>query len=164
MWIHWVLYDIHLITTQIRPGFHIYTLERSFCLILNIIIVIRHIPRCVIRHLLHLGLWYMHPLARLCYYILTHWDSCTECAIRDACSRGRLQHLPRTHTHENVMATDIMPHLIVVQNTTLTPPIKWETRLYKECHTYIIWHVSEQEPSCWARTGSLWIVIDENCP
>ena len=49
MWIHWVLYDIHLITTQIRPGFHIYTLERSFYLILNIIIVIRHIPRCVIQ-------------------------------------------------------------------------------------------------------------------
>ena len=49
MWIHWVLYDIHLITTQIRPGFYIYTLERSFCLILNIIIVIRHIPRCVIQ-------------------------------------------------------------------------------------------------------------------
>ena len=34
------------------------------------------------------------------------------------------------------MATDIRPHLIVVQNTTLTPPIKRETRLYKECHKY----------------------------
>ena len=53
------IYDIHLITTQIRPVFYIYTLERSFCLILNIMIDIRHIPRCVIRLLLHLGLYYM---------------------------------------------------------------------------------------------------------
>ena len=36
-----------------------YTLERCFCLILNIMIVIRHIPLCVIRLLLHSGLYYM---------------------------------------------------------------------------------------------------------
>ena len=45
-WIHWVL---HAITTEIRPGFYIYTLERSFCLMINIMIDIRHISRCVIQ-------------------------------------------------------------------------------------------------------------------
>ena len=49
---------------------------------------------------------------------------------------GGASSIPRAHIHENVMATDIRPHLIVVQNTTLTPPTKRETRLYKECHIY----------------------------
>ena len=48
-WIHWVLHDIHVITTQIRPGFYIYILERSFCLMINIMIDIRYISRCVIQ-------------------------------------------------------------------------------------------------------------------
>ena len=48
-WIHWVLHDIHVITTEIRPGFYIYTLERSFCLMINIMLDIRHISRCVIQ-------------------------------------------------------------------------------------------------------------------
>ena len=43
-----------------RPGFYIYTLERSFCLMFNILIDTRHISRCVIRLLLHFGLYYMH--------------------------------------------------------------------------------------------------------
>ena len=43
------LHEIHFITTQIRPGFHMYVLERSFCLIVNIIDNIRHTSRCVIR-------------------------------------------------------------------------------------------------------------------
>ena len=34
----------------VPPGFHIYTHERSFCLLLYIITMIRHNSRCVIRH------------------------------------------------------------------------------------------------------------------
>ena len=41
MRIHWVPYEIYFTTTQINPGFYIYTLERSFCLIASIIINIR---------------------------------------------------------------------------------------------------------------------------
>ena len=42
-------YDKHTITTEIRPDYYIYTLERSICLIINIMINIRYIPRCVIQ-------------------------------------------------------------------------------------------------------------------
>ena len=59
MRIHWVLYEIHFTTTQIRPGFYMYTLERSFCLIVNIMIDIRHISRCVIQISSQSGLYYM---------------------------------------------------------------------------------------------------------
>ena len=48
-WIHWVLYDKHTITTEIRSGYYIYILERSFCLMINIMIDIRYISRCVIQ-------------------------------------------------------------------------------------------------------------------
>ena len=48
-WIHWVPYDNHTITTEIRSGYYIYTLERSFCLMINIMIDIRYISRCVIQ-------------------------------------------------------------------------------------------------------------------
>ena len=58
-WTHWVLYDIHFVATQIRPGFYIYSLERSFCLIINIMIDIRHISRCVYRYSSQSGLYYM---------------------------------------------------------------------------------------------------------
>ena len=47
-WIYWILYDKHTSTTYIRSGYYIYTLERSFCLIINIMINIRYISRCVI--------------------------------------------------------------------------------------------------------------------
>ena len=43
------LYEIYFTTTQINPVFYIYTLERSFCLIINIMINIRYISRCVIQ-------------------------------------------------------------------------------------------------------------------
>ena len=46
--IYWVLYDKHTITTEIRSGYYIYSLERSFCLMINIMIDIRYISRCVI--------------------------------------------------------------------------------------------------------------------
>ena len=49
MRIHWVPYEIYFTTTQINPVFYIYTLERSFCLIINIMINIRYISRCVMQ-------------------------------------------------------------------------------------------------------------------
>ena len=48
-WRHWVPYDKHSITTEIRSDYYICTLERSFCLIINIMIDIRYISRCVIQ-------------------------------------------------------------------------------------------------------------------
>ena len=51
---------------------------------------------------------------------------------------GGASNISRSHIHENVMATDIRPHLIVVRNTTLTPPIKRETHLIQGMsHIYI---------------------------
>ena len=49
-----ISYDPHLIITKIRPGFHIYILERSFYLPLYNITMIQHYSRCVIRQLLWL--------------------------------------------------------------------------------------------------------------
>ena len=62
---HWILHDIYFTTTQIRLSFYIYTLERSFCLMINIMIDIRYISRCIIKHSLQSGLYYM----RLCQTI-----------------------------------------------------------------------------------------------
>ena len=42
-------YDKHTNTTEIRPDYYIYTLERSICLIINIMINIRYISRCVMQ-------------------------------------------------------------------------------------------------------------------
>ena len=42
---NWVPHVIHFKSTQIRPDFYIYTHERSFCLIVSIIINIRYISR-----------------------------------------------------------------------------------------------------------------------
>ena len=42
-------YDKHTITTEIRSDYYIYTLERSICLIINIMINIQYISRCVIQ-------------------------------------------------------------------------------------------------------------------
>ena len=71
---------------------------------------------------------YTHPLS----YAIT--SSLTEILVQSARLETRLpggaSNISRSHIHENVMATDIRPHLIVVQNTTLTPPIKRETRIY----------------------------------
>ena len=108
MWIHWVLYYLHLITTQIRPGFHIYTLERSFCLILYIIIVIRHIPRCVIRHLLHFGLSY------ICIYqpILLHPNTLRflyRMGVVETRVPGGASSIPRAHTRMSWQLTS--PHI-----------------------------------------------------
>ena len=50
------------------------------------------------------------------------------------------------------MATDIRPHPKVVQNTALTPPIKRETVLYKECHKSIAKMIWDQ-----ARCQGNWI-------
>ena len=42
-------YDKHTNTTYIRPDYYIYTLERFSCLIINIMINIRYISRCVMQ-------------------------------------------------------------------------------------------------------------------
>ena len=59
VWLYFVLtsvydnlgvpYNIHVRTTQIHPGFYIYTHESSFCLIVSIIISIQYVSRCVIQ-------------------------------------------------------------------------------------------------------------------
>ena len=51
-----VLDVIHSKSTQIRPDFYIYTHERSFCLIVSIIINIRYISRYIITLWSHFGL------------------------------------------------------------------------------------------------------------
>ena len=64
-----ISYESHLITTHIRPGFYIYILERSFCLILYNIAMIQHYSRCVIRQLLWLRLTYPTTWLRLGFYM-----------------------------------------------------------------------------------------------
>ena len=56
---NWILPVIHFKSTQIRQDFYIYTHERSFCLIVSIIINIRYISRCVIQISSQSGLCYM---------------------------------------------------------------------------------------------------------
>ena len=146
---HWVLYDLHLITTQIRPGFHIYIVERSFCLILYIIIVIRHIPRCVIRHLLHFGLSY------ICIYqpILLHPNT-LRFLYRLGVVETRASSIPRAHTRE-CHGNWHHPISIVVQNTTLTPTIKWETRLYQGMSHMYLWCQHNGHDIVWLITRSM---------
>ena len=64
-----ISYESHLITTQIRSGFYIYILERSFCLMLYNIAMIQHYSRCVIRQLLWLRLTYPNAWLRLGFYM-----------------------------------------------------------------------------------------------
>ena len=56
---NWILHVIHFKSTQIRPDFYIYTHERSFCLIVSIIINFRYISRCVLQISSQSGLCYM---------------------------------------------------------------------------------------------------------
>ena len=51
-----VLYDLYIRTMQIHPGFYINTHARSICLIVNIIINIRYISRCVIQ--IYKSVWF----------------------------------------------------------------------------------------------------------
>ena len=101
---HWVLYDKHFISTQIRPDYYIHTLERSFCLISYIIIVIRHIPRCVIRYLRHSGLYHMNfhwvKLSRLNTSIISHRVGRATRGFQAAPPNAS-----RSYSSRNVMAT-----------------------------------------------------------
>ena len=82
---HWILYDIYFTTTQIRLGFYIYTLERSFCLMINIMIDIRYISCCIIKPSLQSGLYYM----RLCQTIsLAPYRSRNSPQLRPKRTRG----------------------------------------------------------------------------
>ena len=103
-WIHWVLHDIHVITTEIRPGFYIYTLERSFCLIVSIIINIRYISRCVIQ--IFKSVWFiLHALSSDYIFSSVHVKNLPPTAPQeDAWARCRLERLP-LNIHATVMTT-----------------------------------------------------------
>ena len=66
-----ISYKSHLIITQIRSGFYIYILERSFCLMLYNFTMIQHYSRCVIRQLLWLRSTYPHASFTLGLYMWT---------------------------------------------------------------------------------------------
>ena len=117
-WIHWVLHDIHVITTEIRPGFYIYTLERSFCLMINIMIDIRHISRCVIQISSQSGLYYMRlrQTISLAPYMSRIYHQLPQ---EDAWARCRLERLP-LNIHATVMTTYKVTPFRVAQNAALT--------------------------------------------
>ena len=65
-----ISYESHLITTQFRSGFHIYILDRSFCLMsYNIAMIQHYYSRCVIRQLLWLRSTYPNAWFRLGFYM-----------------------------------------------------------------------------------------------
>ena len=64
-------YDKHTITTEIRSGYYIYTLERSFCLIINIMINFRYISRCVI-HISKSVLFILHAFSSDYWFSSVH--------------------------------------------------------------------------------------------
>ena len=80
-----ISYDLHLIIIQIRPGFHIYILERSFCLLLYTITMIQHYSRCVIRQLLWLR-FINTTCVVLTRFLTCHLSKklCANCLISDA--------------------------------------------------------------------------------
>ena len=134
-WIHWVLHDIHVITTEIRPGFYIYTLERSFCLMINIMIDIRYISRCAIQISSQSGLYYMR---------LRH-------TISLAPYMSRIYHqLPPKKTRGPDVASSVsrlifmrlswqrtMTPFRVAQHAALTLLLGRELYIYTKCHIYI---------------------------
>ena len=103
-WIHWVLYDKHTITTEIRSGYYIYTLERSFCLMINIMIDIRYISRCVI-HISKSVRFILHVLSSDYSFSSVHVKNLPPTApSEDARARCRLERIP-LNIHASVMTT-----------------------------------------------------------
>ena len=119
-WIHWVLHDIHVITTEIRPGFYIYTLERSFCLMINIMIDIRHISRCVIQ--IFKSVRFILHVPSLDYILSSvHVKNLSPTAPQeDAWPRCRSERFP-LNIHATVMTTYKVSPFRVAQNTAPTP-------------------------------------------
>ena len=106
LWINTeISYDKHLIIIQIRPGFHIYTLERSFCLPLYIITMIQYYSRCVLWQILWLRILIQHSWLYTGFYIWSHQELCANWIITDALGRGRPRE-PANISHEIPMTTD----------------------------------------------------------
>ena len=83
-----ISYESHLITIQIRSGFYIYILERSFCLMLYNIAMIHYHSRCVIRQFLWLRLSYPNAWFRLGFYMYSLQELCANWLIRHAHDRS----------------------------------------------------------------------------
>ena len=96
-------YESHLITTQIRSGFYIYILERSFCLMLYNIAMIQHYSRCVIRQLLWLRSTYPNAWFRLGFYMFSLQELSANWLLPQAPDRSRE---PAKHNNENPLTTD----------------------------------------------------------
>ena len=129
MRIHWVLHEIHFTTTQIRPGFYIYTLERSFCLMINIMIDIRHISRCVIQ--IFKSVRFILHVPSLDYiFSSVHVKNLSPTAHQeDVCPRCRSERLP-LNIHASVMTTYKVSPFRVAQNAALTLLLY----IYTKCH------------------------------
>ena len=86
-------YDKHTITTEIRSGYYIYTLERSFCLIINIMIDIRYISRCVMQIFKSVR-FILHALSSDYRFSSVHVKNLTPTAFQeDARARCRCERL-----------------------------------------------------------------------
>ena len=87
-------YDKHTITTEIRSGYYIYTLERPFCLIINIMINIRYISRCVMQISKSVR-FILHALSSDYRFSSVHVKNLTPTALQeDARARCRCERLP----------------------------------------------------------------------
>ena len=79
---------------QINPGFYIYTLERSFCLIINIMINIRYISRCAMQISKSVR-FILHALSSDYRFSSVHVKNLTPTALQeDARARCRCERLP----------------------------------------------------------------------
>ena len=83
-----ISYEPHLITTQIRSGFYIHILERSFCFMLYNISMIQYYSRCVIRQSLWLWLTYLNVWFRLGFYMCSLQELCANWLLRPTPDRS----------------------------------------------------------------------------
>ena len=147
---NWVLHVIHFKSTQIRPDFYIYTHERSFCLIVSIIINIRYISRYIITLWSHFSVYanlrwthwvlydiyirttQIHPgfyiythkrslcaFARLYLHVWTHQESPTNCALNRRAGQTSPLAFPAQYSWA-AMATRVTSCLRVTQKAVLT--------------------------------------------
>ena len=134
-----ISYDSHLIITQIRPGVHIYILERSFCLLLYNITMIQHYSRCVIRQLLWLRLtdtFNWHELFRLGFYMSSLQELCSNWVISDAPGRSA-PGSPRTYHARIPWQQTTSQHTEALRHRGILMYTAFPRDLYSaECHTY----------------------------
>ena len=133
-----ISYDLHLIIIQIRPGFHIYILERSFCLLLYTITMIQHYSRCVIRQLL--WLWFINTTC----VVLTRFfnmsslqELCANCLISDAPTRSASRS-PQTYHARIPWQRTTSPPTEAQKHRAIFMYTAFPRDLYSaECHTCI---------------------------